>query len=66
MIFYRRPDALQRYIEHFEGRTDDRLPPAQSMPMADMDVRERLHYRIVYRKKDGVEADIDEAVGEAR
>ncbi len=28
-------------------------------------VRERLHYRIVYRKKEGVEADIDQAVAEA-
>ena len=31
-----------------------------------MDVVERLHYRIVYRKKDGIEEDIDEAVSDAR
>ena len=61
LIFYRRPDALQRYIEHFEGRTDTGSSNAVDA-MADMDVFERLHYRIVYRKKDGVEADIDEAV----
>jgi 5-methyltetrahydrofolate--homocysteine methyltransferase len=61
LIFYRRPDALQRYIEHFEGRTDTGASNAVDA-MADMDVFERLHYRIVYRKKDGVEADIDEAV----
>ena len=30
--------------------------------MAEMDARERLHFRIVHRKKDGIEADIDEAV----
>jgi 5-methyltetrahydrofolate--homocysteine methyltransferase len=61
LIFYRRPDALQRYIEHFEGRTDTESSNAVDA-MAGMDVFERLHYRIVYRKKEGVEADIDEAV----
>ena len=62
LIFYRRPDALQRYIEHFEGRDRDRRSRNAVDAMADMDVFERLHYRIVYRKKEGVEADIDEAV----
>jgi 5-methyltetrahydrofolate--homocysteine methyltransferase len=61
LIFYRRPDALQRYIEHFEGRVDSDISNAVDAT-ADMNVFERLHYRIVYRKKDGVEADIDEAV----
>jgi len=61
LILYRRPDALQRYIEHFEGRVETAASNAPDA-MADMDVFERLHFRIVYRKKDGVEADIDEAV----
>jgi 5-methyltetrahydrofolate--homocysteine methyltransferase len=61
LIFYKRPDALQRYIEHFEGRTEESSSNAVDA-MADMDVFERLHFRIVYRKKEGVEADIDEAV----
>jgi 5-methyltetrahydrofolate--homocysteine methyltransferase len=61
LIFFRRPDALQHYIEHFEGRTEESTSNAIDA-MADMDVFERLHYRIVYRKKEGVEADIDEAV----
>ncbi len=33
--------------------------------MLEMSVRERLHYRITHRKKEGVEADIDQAVAES-
>ncbi|MCC6704567.1 MAG: dihydropteroate synthase, partial [Thermomicrobiales bacterium] len=63
LIFNRRPDALQRIIEHYEGRTEEASSGPD--PMADMSVRERLHFRIVYRKKEGVEADIDQAVAES-
>jgi 5-methyltetrahydrofolate--homocysteine methyltransferase len=64
LVFARRPDALQRFIEFFEGRSDD-AAPAGPDPMLEMPVRERLHYRIVHRKKEGVEADIDQAVAES-
>lgn len=64
LIFNRRPDALQRYIAAFEGRVEEEGSGGPD-PMADMNVRERLHYRIVYRKKEGVEADIDQAVAES-
>ena len=37
LIFFRRPDALQRYIEHFEGRVDSASSNAVDA-MADMDV----------------------------
>ncbi|CAN5610450.1 methionine synthase [soil metagenome] len=63
LIFNRRPDALARIIEQYEGRTEDASSAID--PMADMNVRERLHFRIVYRKKDGVEADVDQAVAES-
>ncbi len=61
LIFNTRPDALQRVIEFYEGRTEDTSASGPD-PMAEMDARQRLHYRIVFRKKDGIEADIDEAV----
>jgi 5-methyltetrahydrofolate--homocysteine methyltransferase len=64
LIFYRKPEALQEYIQFFEGREDVATSSGPD-PMAEMGVRERLHYRIVYRKKEGVEADIDQAVAEA-
>jgi 5-methyltetrahydrofolate--homocysteine methyltransferase len=63
LIFNRRPDALQRIIEHYEGRTEEASSGPD--PMAGLSVRERLHFRIVFRKKEGVEADIDQAVAES-
>ncbi|MDQ4044611.1 MAG: dihydropteroate synthase, partial [Chloroflexota bacterium] len=63
LIFNRTPDALQHVIEFYEGKTEESTSgPA---PMLEMGVRERLHYRIVHRKKEGVEADIDQAVQES-
>lgn len=61
LIFNRREDALARFISHFEqhGATQEgeRLDPT-----AGMDVDARLHWKILNRKKEGVERDIDEAV----
>jgi 5-methyltetrahydrofolate--homocysteine methyltransferase len=61
LIFNRRPDALQRYIEHYENVT-----PAEQAGAADptegMTPEQRLHWRIVHRHKEGVEADIDSLV----
>ncbi|NUQ86183.1 MAG: dihydropteroate synthase, partial [Anaerolineales bacterium] len=61
LIFNRRPDALQRYIEYFEKVT----PTSESIladPTADMTAEQRLHWKILHRKKDGVEQDIDEII----
>ena len=61
LIFNRRADALQRYIEYFEKVT----PTTESTlvdPTEDMTTEQRLHWKIVHRKKDGVEADIDSLV----
>ena len=63
LVFNRRPDALQRVIEHFEGRTEE--ASGGTDPMLEMNPRERLHYQIVYRKKEGVEGNIDRAVADA-
>jgi 5-methyltetrahydrofolate--homocysteine methyltransferase len=61
LIFNRRPDALQRYIEYFE-----KVTPAADSALADptegMTPEQRLHWKILHRKKDGVEADIDEII----
>ncbi len=64
LIFNRTPDALQHVIEFYEGKTED-TSGAGPDPMQEMSVRERLHYRITHRKKEGVEADIDQAVAES-
>ncbi|CAA9542887.1 MAG: 5-methyltetrahydrofolate--homocysteine methyltransferase, partial [uncultured Thermomicrobiales bacterium] len=61
LVLARRPDALARLIDFFEGRVDTGEEGGPD-PMAGMAVAERLHYRILHRKKDGIEADIDEAI----
>mgnify|MGYP005832687551 CR=1 FL=1 len=63
LIFNRRPDALQRYIEYFAGKTED-TSAQKADPTEGMTVAERLHFRIVARYKDGIEADIDEIIRE--
>jgi 5-methyltetrahydrofolate--homocysteine methyltransferase len=58
LIFNRRSDALARFIEAFEG-----VQLAQEEaedPTEGMTAEERVHWRILHRKKDGVEADLDE------
>ncbi len=61
LILNRRPDALQRYIEHFEKVTPQTVESAAD-PTADMTPEQRLHWRIVHRHKEGVETDIDEII----
>ncbi len=61
LIFNRRKDALQLFIEHYENIT----PNTESSlvdPTEGMTPEQRLHWKIVHRKKDGVEADIDEVI----
>jgi 5-methyltetrahydrofolate--homocysteine methyltransferase len=61
LIFNRHPDALQRLIAHFETVA---APSSEARmeedPTKDMSPQERLHWRILHRHKEGVEADIDE------
>jgi 5-methyltetrahydrofolate--homocysteine methyltransferase len=65
VVFNRRPDALTRLIEHFEAnavgattvsevRADESTSP----------IEERIHQAILRRRKDGIEAKIDEALQE--
>lgn len=62
LIFYRRPDALQRLIEAFSGVSAGAASDKLADPTRDMDARQRLGWKIVHRHKEGVEADIDEIV----
>ena len=63
LVFNRTPDALARVITFYEAHT----PEAQAEladPTEGMSVDERIHYQILHRKKEGVEALIDGAIGE--
>lgn len=61
LIFNRHPEALQRYIEHFE-QIDPKAEDTSVDPTEGMTPAERLHWRIVHRHKEGVESDIDELI----
>ena len=61
LIFNRRADALQLFIEHFENVTVS-TESAVVNPTEGMTPEQRLHWKILHRHKDGVEADIDEII----
>ncbi len=58
LIFNRRTDALQRYIEFYEKVTPQAASEAAN-PARDMTPEQRLHWAILHRHKEGVEADIE-------
>ncbi len=62
LIFNRHPEALQRLIEHFESAVVSQETSVD--PTADMTPQERVHWRILHRHKDGVQADIDEILAD--
>ncbi len=63
LVFNRRPDALQRLIEHYENQG---APIAGQTAKQDDDAEQppevRIHNAILRRRKDGIEAKIDEAL----
>ena len=65
LVFNRRPDALTRLIEQFEQRvTSSGASRASEVEGSDENVpiEERIHRAILLRRKDGIEAKIDEAL----
>jgi len=61
LIFNRREDALQRFIEHFEN-VEVSTDSGVADPTEGMTSEQKLHWKILHRFKDGVEADIDEII----
>jgi 5-methyltetrahydrofolate--homocysteine methyltransferase len=60
LVFNRRADALQRFIEHYAGASGAPRE-AQEDPTAGMTPDQRIHWQIVHRKKDGIETALDAA-----
>jgi 5-methyltetrahydrofolate--homocysteine methyltransferase len=58
LIFNRREDALARFIAFYEQHTAEQHE-GKADPTEGLSVAERLHWKIVHRKKEGVEQDID-------
>src|SRR4051812_19284997 len=61
LVFNRREDALERFIEHFESKGEEDPDEAED-PTEGMEPEEALHWHILRRKKDGVEEWIDRSV----
>jgi 5-methyltetrahydrofolate--homocysteine methyltransferase len=62
LVFNKRPDALQRFIEHFESRGAGAAEATEREdPTAGMAPDERIHWMILHRKKEGIEDQLDAA-----
>ncbi len=62
LIFNEHPDALAAYIQYFEQNAITVGGDDQADPTEGMTAEEALHWQIVHRKKDGVEALIDDCL----
>ncbi len=62
LVYNRDPQALSRFINHFEGRTAEGRAQEEEAEEASMDVEHKLHFQILHRKPAGIEALVDEAV----
>jgi 5-methyltetrahydrofolate--homocysteine methyltransferase len=63
LVFFRRPDALTRYIAAFEKLTPS-TKEAKEDPTAGLSVPEKIHWQILHRKKEGIEELLDQAMQE--
>ncbi len=66
LIYNRRNDSLQRYIEYFEkfkGGAKEKTGGTQAL-LSAMTPAQRIHWRIVHRQKEDVEKDIDVIIDE--
>jgi 5-methyltetrahydrofolate--homocysteine methyltransferase len=63
LIFARREDALARFIAYYE-HTAAATENERSDPTAGLSVDQRLHWKILHRKKEAVEADIELSVNQ--
>jgi 5-methyltetrahydrofolate--homocysteine methyltransferase len=61
LVFNRREDALERFIAHFESKGEEETQSAAD-PTEGMEPEEALHFHILRRRKEGVEAWIDLSV----
>ena len=61
LVFNRREDALEKFIEHFESKGETAEEEKED-PTAGMEPEQALHFHILRRRKDGVEDWIDASV----
>jgi 5-methyltetrahydrofolate--homocysteine methyltransferase len=61
LIFYRHEDALPRFIQFYEN-TEAEEKEERADPTEGMTVEQRIHWKIVHRKKEAIDRDIDSAL----
>lgn len=63
LVFNRRPDALQRFIEYFSATTDSSssTQAVKEDPTAGMTPDQKIHWMVLHRKKEGIEDALDAA-----
>src|SRR5665213_1135395 len=63
LVFNRRPDALQKFIEYFSATPDagGSATAAKEDPTAGMTADEKIHWMVLHRKKEGIEDALDDA-----
>jgi 5-methyltetrahydrofolate--homocysteine methyltransferase len=63
LVFNKRADALQRFIDYFETHeVENKKGETVRADFSSMTVEERIHYQILNRLKDGIENQLDEAM----
>ncbi len=63
LIFDRDDQALARFIQFFEEHGAE-AKAERADPTEGMTAAQRIHWKIVHRKKEGIEADIDQVIAE--
>ena len=61
LVFNRRPDALQRFIDAFSAKSGEKAVEEKEDPTAGMAPDQKVHWMVVHRKKEGIEAALDAA-----
>jgi 5-methyltetrahydrofolate--homocysteine methyltransferase len=62
LVFNRREDALEKFIEHFESKGPEDTSQSAADPTESMEPEEALHFHILRRRREGVEDWIDRSV----
>jgi 5-methyltetrahydrofolate--homocysteine methyltransferase len=61
LVFNRRPDALQRFIDGFASRSELETRQEKEDPTAGMSPEQKVHWMVLHRKKEGIEDALDTA-----
>ncbi len=62
LLFNRSEDALPNFIAYYEQHGAERPREEKADPTEGMSVDERIHYQILHRHKEGIEALVDTAI----